>query len=358
MVVQSTLSDHDRIVRLERLVMEMRDKNDNLKERIEEVVADIKEGKIACNKCTVAKGNRREVPYIPKQVLTKMVEAGKTKVVKVLEKEGENTKVPAYRNNVGAFAHERREIPKQSWSTAAKEGDKNGFTKVVGKAEKKTVAKKMNIVKQDVPQLREQHLKITFLGERGVKYTLPDGVSPENIRVMLNLTLKNFNIGGYFSIVGRNRWGDIELTLARTRAEDLVKGGGIMTQALEEMELAKFEFVRDTKKVKLYVAMVPLMKDGYGREWKIEDWQEENSFDRSIGDIERSNPGIHIKARPTWVGKLNIMKETRQTTAGMILLREENEYLEGILKKDELKILVAGRKSFCRIWREKTDTTI
>ena len=66
-VVQSTLSDHDRIVRFERLVMEMRDENDNLKERMEEVVADIKEGKIAYNQCTIAKGNGREVPYIPKQ---------------------------------------------------------------------------------------------------------------------------------------------------------------------------------------------------------------------------------------------------------------------------------------------------
>jgi len=77
-----------------------------------------------------------------------------------------------------------------------------------------------------------------------------------------------------------------------------------------------------------------------------------------IADIERSNPGIHVEARPSWVGKLNIMKERKQTKAGMILLREENEYLRGVLGKDEPKLLVAGRKRFCSVWREKTDTSI
>jgi len=46
-VIKSTLSDHDRILRLERLVTEMRDENDDLMERIEDIVVDIKEGK--CN---------------------------------------------------------------------------------------------------------------------------------------------------------------------------------------------------------------------------------------------------------------------------------------------------------------------
>jgi len=180
----------------------------------------------------------------------------------------------------------------------AKEGDKDGFTKVVGKAERKTVAKKMNMIKHNLPRLRERQQKIKFLGKKGVKHALPEGVSPESVRVKLNLTLKSFNADGYFSIVGRNRWRDIELTLARTRAEDLMRAGQVMKQALEEMGLDEFEFIRDTKKIKLYVAMVPLIKDRYGREWKIEDWQEETSFDRMIADIERSNPGIHVEARP------------------------------------------------------------
>jgi len=362
MIIQSALSDHDRIIklesevgRLEKLRMEDREQFDDMRDKMEDFMADVKGGKYGCDQCKVTKGKGKEVPYIPKQVLKRKVQIGESS--KVMGKKVENADIPAYRNTVGSFTNERCDT-KKSWSTMAKEGDKDGFTKVVGKAEKKTVAKKKNIFGYDVPQLRERHLKIKFLGKKGVKHDLPEGVLPESVRVKLNSTLKSFNIDGYFSIVGRNRWGDIELTLARTRAVDLVQAGGVMTEAIKEMGLDEFEFVRDTKKVKVYVAMVPLMKEGYGREWRIEDWQEENSFDRIIADIEESNPGIHVEARPSWVGKLNIMKDRRQTTAGIILLCEENEYQKGILGKDEPKVLIAGRKRFCRVWREKRDTSI
>jgi len=39
-----------------------------------------------------------------------------------------------------------------------------------------------------------------------------------------------------------------------------------MTDALQSIGMRDFTFVRDTKKVKIYVAMVPLMKGGYGKE--------------------------------------------------------------------------------------------
>jgi len=91
--------------------MEMRDENDSLKERMEDGVADIKEGKIACNRCTVAKGKGREIPYIPNQVLTKKKVVGTTeKVAKKVEK----ADIPAYRNNVGSFTNERCDVPKKS----------------------------------------------------------------------------------------------------------------------------------------------------------------------------------------------------------------------------------------------------
>ena len=86
-----------------------------------------------------------------------------------------------------------------------KEGDKDGFTKVIGKAERKTVSKKAEIVKHDVPPVRERHFKIRFEGERGKKHELPQGVTQERIRVVLNKTLKSLNIDGYFSMVGKKR---------------------------------------------------------------------------------------------------------------------------------------------------------
>jgi len=93
------------------------------------------------------------------------------------------------------------------------------------------------------------------------------------------------------------------MTLVRTRVVDIMNTGKAMTETLEEMGLENFSFVRDTKKVKLYVAMVPLMKVGDGKDWKIENWQEERSFDRMAVDIERSNPGIYVCVRPSWLGK-------------------------------------------------------
>jgi len=75
-------------------------------------------------------------------------------------------------------------------------------------------------------------------------------------------------------------------------------------------------------------------------------------------DIERSNSGIYIAARPSWVGKLHVMKEQKQTTTGLTLLVEVTKELAGLMGGTEPKILVGGRKRFCRVWREKTDTTI
>jgi len=57
------------------------------------------------------------------------------------------------------------------------------------------------------------------------------------------------------------------MTLARTRAEDLKNAGGAMREAPTDLGLKDFAFVRDGKKIKVYLAMVPLSKRGYGRIW-------------------------------------------------------------------------------------------
>jgi len=77
-----------------------------------------------------------------------------------------------------------------------------------------------------------------------------------------------------------------------------------------------------------------------------------------VAYIEKSNPGIDIEARPSLVGKLNIMKERRESTAGLTVLSEDSQYLKEMLRKDEPKMLVSGRKRICRVWRELTKTTI
>ena len=124
------------------------------------------------------------------------------------------------------------------------------------------------------------------------------------------------------------------------------------------MGLQEFKLVPDTKKVKVYINDVPLKRDGYGEDWKPEDWYSENAFDSLAADIERSNPGVFICARPSWVGKLHVMKNRNNWKAGLIVLCEETDSVKIMLGRNNPKIIVGGRTKFCRVWRENAGTVI
>ena len=356
-VVESTLSDHDKILRLEKRVCDMGDEYDDLRDQFEVLISDIKEGKIGCTKCKVdVKGKGRATgvavadntrtrtlpPAIP---MATQVPVGRTST-----NERKGADVPTYKKESASFAGE-----KESWAKVTAPKDNQGFTKVIGRAERKTVTKKM--VVKPLATEKERHLKIRFVGARGMVHMLPLGVTTEIIRVKLNNTLKELNIDAYFAKSGKNKWGDIEMTLARTKAEDLIMAGNAMKEALIQLGLKDFSFVRDTKKVKLYVAMVPLTKRG-AREWEVSDWNTANAFDEMAADIESSNPGVYVSARPSWVGKLGILKERKHNSAGLTILCEETAELKRIMAGNEPRMLVGGRKRFCRVWRESSDTII
>jgi len=139
---------------------------------------------------------------------------------------------------------------------------------------------------------------------------------------------------------------------------DIVKAKEAMTISMEEMGLQEFDRVPDTKKVKVYISEVLLIREGFGEDWESEDWHGENAFDSMAADIEKGNPGIFICARPLWVGKLHVMKERKQWKAGLIVLCEKNNYLNGTMGRKELKVKVEGRNRYCRIWRENAGTVV
>jgi hypothetical protein len=312
-----------------------------LQDRIEDIVNDIKNGKLGCVNCTVSKGKERErapvaMPIVEKQIL---------KAEKPTPKAVTKAVVPTYRAVMSNFGMNRE----PNYTNVMKVGNQDGFTVKVGKARRKTVTKKAEIVQKDVTPERERHLKIRFVGPRGVRHVLPGGIITESILSKLNETICGLNIDAYFSKAGTNKWGDVEMTLARTRAVDLANARKAMEDALNEIEFKDFTFVRDTKKIKLYLAMVPLMRGGYGTEWKPEDWHCEDAFDGLATDIEHCNPGTFVCARPSWVGKLHTMKARKQTTAGLIVLCEMNDFIKGTLARTEPKMLVGGRKRFCRV---------
>ena len=178
------------------------------------------------------------------------------------------------------------------------------------------------------------------------------------IRTRINETLKNLNMDGYFAKAEKTRMGDVHMCMSKTRAADIIGAKEAMTECMEQMGLEEFEWVPDTKKVKVYINDVPLKRDGFGKDWKPEDWHGENAFDSLAADIERSNPGIFICARPSWVGKLHVMKNRKNWKAGLIILCEETDSLKIMLERGNPRILVGGRNRYCRVWRENAGTII
>jgi len=372
--VESVLSDHNRIIRLENAMEEEREITDRMLDIIEDLEVSMKDlltwkkkvEEDGCDRCQSRERKGKYVPYVPamggESVKTptgpKATRAVETTVQPATISTGvpaNTAAVPTYKKEMGTFSNE-----KMTWAEKTRSGDKDGFTKAIGKAEKRKVNRTLapGIIKRECAPERERHLKVRFVKERGKVHGLPSEVTVDKVRNTLNDALGNLNVDAYFAKAGRNKWGDVELTLARTKAEDLITAGQAMTDALESIGMRDFTFVRDTKKVKIYLVMVPLMKGGYGKEWDPKDWQDENSFDGLAADIERSNPGIYVCARPSWVGKLHQMKSRKQSTAGLTILVEETSELKRIMAVKDPKILVGGRRRFARVWRERSDMVV
>ena len=196
---------------------------------------------------------------------------------------------------------------------------------------------------------RERRLSIRFNRRKGGKQGLAEGITTEMVRTRINETLKSLNVDGYIAKAEKRRMGDVHMCMSKTRAADIIGAKEAMTKCLDQMGLEEFEWVPDTKKVKVYISDVPLKRDGFGEDWKPEDWHGENAFDLLSADMERSNPGIFICARPSWVGELHVIKSRRSWKAGLIILCEETDSLKIMLGRGNLRILVEGRNRYCRV---------
>jgi len=199
--------------------------------------------------------------------------------------------------------------------------------------------------------VREKHLKIRFDTPKGMVTRLPRGVSQASIRDGLTECLRNLNERKiYFSIVGQNRVGDVLLRLGDSRADEVLPYVKAMEGELETMGLPKFRFEKDTEKAKIFVGLVPLNQAGKGS-WECADWDGENAFRRIANDIELSNPGITLVSKPSWVGKLAMMKRRRQSTAGLSIVVDMNDTVREIMGKEYPKIMVAGKARIRRAWK-------
>ena len=351
-MLESILSDHDRIVKLENMLNtvirkivkiqeekeELIERCDDLEYKLENLTKERKEEK-------EPKGKGKEVPYIPKKVLTR-----EENVVPTLP-------MPIRNREWGSSSTENDQN-KPTYAKVTKNEAPGKFKEVVRNKGEKQERKLGEIRKTYVAPERERRLSIRFNRRKGGKQGLPDEITTEMVRTRLNETLKGLNIEGYFSKAEKTRMGDVHLCLSKTKAAEITTAKVAMTESMNNMGLQEFNWMPDTKKVKVYINDVPLMRDGFGGDWKPEDWHGENAFDALSADIERSNPGIFICARPAWVGKLHVMKERNNWKAGLIILCEETDGLKIALGRNSPRLVVGGRNRFCRVWRENGATVI
>ena len=199
-------------------------------------------------------------------------------------------------------------------------------------------------------------MTIKFDRARDTKYSLPEGATVGKIRESLNAALIALNGRAYFSQASLSKWGDVLLTLAATDVEQITGYYPALREALDIFGLGKFTFVRDTEKVKVFVGMVPLSQFGGG--WQPSEWEGHSAFDRLAADIENSNPGIIVAARPSWAGRLHKLKERRVNNAGLILVLELTTEVRAMMGAAQPRINVSGRPQVCRTWREDNPSIV
>ena len=204
--------------------------------------------------------------------------------------------------------------------------------------------------------VRHRHLTVRFQREKDTRFVLPKDVTVGRIRDSLNKALFSLNSGSYFSVASLSKWGDILLTLAATDVESIVGYYPALCETLESLGLTDFTFVRDTEKVKVFVGMVPLSRFGGG--WQPAEWEGRTAFDHLAADIEQSNPGIVVAARPSWAGRLHKLKERKSNNAGLILVLELTPEVKHMMAAASPRITVAGRPRVCRLWKEDHPTVV
>jgi len=131
----------------------------------------------------------------------------------------------------------------------------------------------------------------------------------------------------------------------------------VLDEELENMGLDNFRFERDAEKIKIFVGIVPLARAGKGA-WSPSDWDHENAFRSMANDIEHSNMGVTLAAKPSWVGKLEKFHHRKQSTAGKLLVVEMSPEVKAMMAKDTPWMIVSGKPRICRMWREEHNSIL
>ena len=281
--------------RVEKRILDLLEEVDVMKDRIMDLEIELESRP---RKVHVSKETR---PAIPIPTLT--TKKGKGKCTGKTREECLVMAVPLIQP---AYEHGIAAGPSNATTYSKVAADASGTKEFSIVRGRKRFEKKKPVTVVETSRIKEQerHLKIRFNTAKGVVTKLPVGVNPETIRNGLNECLQNLNERkAYFSKASLNRFGDVLLSLRDTRVEDIHHYLNALGEELESMGLEKVRFERDAEKVKIFVGMVPLARAGK-ESWSPSDWEGEDAFRSMANDIEQSNMGIMLAAKPSWVGKL------------------------------------------------------
>jgi len=341
--------------RVEKRILDLLEEVDELKDQIVDLKIELESRPQQTRE--TPRDTKPAIP-IPVPIPSTKKNKGKERMVEQTKKTGNVTATvppakPTYEKGFAAGTSEAS-------SCCRVAADANGTKEFSIVRGRKRFEKKKSVAVIETSNIKEleRHLKIRYNTARGVVTKLPDGVNPETVRNRLNECLRNLNERkAYFSKASVNRFGDVLLSLRDTKVEDIPHYLPALGEELESMGLEDFRFERDAEKVKIFVGMVPLARAGK-ESWSPLDWEHKNAFRSMANDIEQSNMGITLAAKPSWVGKLGKFHQRQQSTAGILLVVEMSPEVRKMMAKDTPRIIVSGKPRICRTWREENNSVL
>ncbi|RPA98026.1 hypothetical protein L873DRAFT_1790553 [Choiromyces venosus 120613-1] len=216
--------------------------------------------------------------------------------------------------------------------------------------------------RQSAPRLgplitaHECHVAICF-EKRGSNVLLLAGISTEMVKTALNKVFVTRGSDAHFgSCVAHRTTGDLFLDLVQHSAASIWELVPHLEIAAMGLGLNGFSFCQDTKKIKILISQLPLSPAGVRGSWEIADWQNDNSFDDLIRDLEVTNLGVHVVGRPHWIGSLAGHKQYKHNQGSVVFVVDFTPEVRASL--DHKSIMVYSRQCPVRIWAELEATSI
>jgi len=125
---------------------------------------------------------------------------------------------------------------------------------------------------------------------------------------------------------------------------------------MRDFALPDFSFARDTLRVKILVAGVPLANTDSGSVWKLEDWTNDKVYDGLGTDLKRFNAGIVTVGQPNIIRSIHGIRAWGAASCAVGVVVEKDASSNAALRSTCLCIRRGNR--VCRLWTEHTPARV